>query len=100
MYAGGVRSLRGFHEVKDIDGRQGSTLSVSERVCGRRGSGCAWWGIHEGNSASVTIGVVLDVGTARDEGLGILMGAVLSLLLRFLLVFVEFPLIFLSFGDT
>ena len=72
---------------------------------GRRWGGCAGWSVDDGDGIGVSVGRIFDIGIARDEGLRILLDAVLFLVLRLLLlvllgVAVELALVLLVFGDA
>lgn len=97
MNTRGIRRLCGIKEVKDIDGRQSSTLSISQRIRGRRRRRCARWGIDNGEGGGVAVVGIFDIGIPWDEGV-VLLRAVLLLMLRPFLFLVEFPLVPMEWG--
>jgi hypothetical protein len=95
-------------EIEDVDGREGGTLAVAQRVCGRRRSGSAGRGVDE--SDGVGVRGVLGVCVVGGQCLRVVVVVVVVIvvvvvvvvlgLALWLLFLVELALVLLVLGDT
>jgi hypothetical protein len=91
-------------EIEDVDGREGGTLAVAQRVCGRRRGRSAGRGVDE--SDGVGVRGILGVCVVGGQGLRVVVVVVVVIvvvvlgLALWLLFLVELALVLLVFGDT
>jgi hypothetical protein len=92
-------------EIEDVDGREGGTLAVAQRVCGRRRGRSAGRGVDE--SDGVGVRGILCVCVVGGQGLRVVVVVVVVVIVvvvlglaLWLLFLVELALVLLVLGDT